>query len=90
MQSAELKIDFNNLDKPFILIERNHDLGGTDYTIICRLTENHARLLSNEGINWLYSEPDWGNFYKKLALYKAERALELSEEYARQMRIANS
>lgn len=73
MISAELVVDYSNLDKPFRLIERLSHCGGTDYETICRLREDHARLLAREGIGWLYGEPDWTEFYKKLSLHRAQK-----------------
>lgn len=72
MRSAELVIDYSNLDKPIQLIERQHGLGGTDYYTICSLTEDHAKLLHDEGIGWLYGNPDWQEHYRKLKIYKLE------------------
>lgn len=73
MRSAEIKIDYSNLEKPFLLVERVHDLGGTDYCTICRLSDDHAILLNSEGIGWLYGEPNWEEHSRKINLYKAER-----------------
>jgi len=73
MLSAHIVVDYNNLDKPFRLIERQAHCGGTEYGTICRLSEDHARLLSIEGITWLYGEPDWSAHYDKLDLYRAEK-----------------
>ena len=80
MISAELRIDYLNLDKPFLLIRREHHCGGTDYYTICRLHEDDARLLAKEGISWLLGEPDWEKHYKDLELYKAEREKKKLEE----------
>lgn len=81
MSSAVLRVDYNgNLDKPFLLIERNAHCGGTEYDTICRLTESHARLLSEEGIRWLYGEPDWVKHYRKMEILLAERDVREAEK----------
>jgi hypothetical protein len=72
MRSAELTVDYSNLQKPFVLVERVHYMGGTEYIDICRLSIDHAELLAKEGISWLYGPPDWDDFYKKLKIYTLE------------------
>jgi hypothetical protein len=80
MRSAELKVDYSNLDKPFELVERVHDMGGTDYYPICRLSEGHARLLHAEGISWLYGEPNWKEHYRLLAIRQTEAVIKEANE----------
>lgn len=49
------------LDKPWVLVIRSHDLGGTGYRTICTLTDEAAQSLMDVGgtISWLYGEPNW-------------------------------
>jgi hypothetical protein len=72
VRSAKLRIEYSNLEKPFELVERFHDLGGTDYYHLARLSEDHARLLNEGGIGWLYGEPKWNEHYRKIELFQAE------------------
>lgn len=88
MRSAELKVDYSNLDKPFELVERIHDLGGTDYYHICRLNEEHARLLNESGIGWLYGEPKWDEHYRKIELFQAERDKKKLEEKIERLKVS--
>lgn len=80
MISAELIADYRSIEKPFCLIERHAHCGGTDYATICRLSDEHARLLASEGISWLYGEPDWQKHHDKIAMLQAEKTKAEAEE----------
>lgn len=73
MISAVLSVCYRDLEKPFVLFERTHDLGGTGYATICRLSYEHATLLAKEGISWLFGEPDWGEHFHTIELLRAKQ-----------------
>jgi hypothetical protein len=72
MVSAYIRPCYLNLDKPFIIEGRIHDLGGTVYWTIARLTEDDARLLVDEGLNWR-DVIDWEKHWYKLEILKLEK-----------------
>jgi hypothetical protein len=61
-------------NRPWRLILRSHDLGGTDYETIAFLTDELAEEIvdvSKYKVTWLYGPPDWDERAKKRALEKA-------------------
>lgn len=76
MSELVITINYTFPSKPFELVERNAHCGGTDYETICRLNERHTRMLMASGINYLYGEIKWENFYKKIEL----RNIEIEEQ----------
>lgn len=62
-------------NRPWVLILREHDLGGTSYSHVAYLTDEQAVAVIDAGPPyWLYGEPDWEARAKAIALEKA-RAL---------------
>lgn len=58
--------------KPWHLAIRQHDLGGTDYSTICRLNDDQAKLLAEEKqVSFLYGAPDWNEHARLTALNEA-------------------
>jgi len=80
MESAELIIDYKEVEKPVRLVRRSSGLGGTDYYFIARITKEDADLLARAGISWLYGEPDPQEFYDKIQLMKAEKDLKNAQD----------
>lgn len=75
-------------DKPWALILRQHDLGGTSYQTLTYLSDSLALEVIEAGsINWLYGPPDWDERARKRALEKArvlrEQAQQIEESNAR-------
>jgi len=67
-----------SMNKPWLLVLRSHDLGGTDYEAVARLDDDHAaEIVAISNITWLYGEPDWDERARKR---KLERARVLREE----------
>lgn len=65
-------------DRPWNLVLRQHDLAGTDYHFICRLTDEQAQLIIDAGApRWLYGPPDWSARQRSK---DAERARKLRAE----------
>lgn len=59
-------------NKPWSLVLRSHDLGGTDYQTIALLDDETAREVVEAGrVYWLYGEPDWDERFRKRQLEKA-------------------
>ena len=79
-QSVHIQLDYLSIEKPFRLMGRVHDLGGTDYWTICRLSKENAILLVEKGIGWWRGEPNWTEFYRKLNILKAERDIRVAQE----------
>lgn len=75
MRSAEIILDYQTIQKPFKLVERTHDLSGTDYRTICRLTREDAELLAEAGVSYLYGKPDLDKFFATIERMEAEKAL---------------
>lgn len=73
--SVHIRPDYttDNIDKPFILEGRRHDMVETSYWTISRLSEDNARLLVSEGLRWRYGEPDWEEHYRRIELIKARK-----------------
>lgn len=64
-------------NRPWRLVLRNHDLGGTDYETVALLDDETAREVVEAGrVSWLYT-PDWDERYRLRAL---ERARVMREE----------
>jgi hypothetical protein len=77
--SVAIVLDFNSIEKPFRLRGRVHDLGGTSYWTIARLTLDEAELLHKYGVPWFEGEPDMPSMHKRLALMEASRNMEEAE-----------
>jgi hypothetical protein len=74
MASVYIKLDYLSIKKPFCLAVRHHHLGGVDWSCICRLDLEDARLLTAEtNIPWWMDEPDWGVYFKRITRMEAER-----------------
>lgn len=68
-------------NKPWALVLRSHNLGGTDYHHIAFLDDDTAKDVINAGsVSWLCGEPDWDERQRKREL---ERARVLREEAAK-------
>jgi len=80
MTSFEIKANDLDLGKPWQLVVRTHDLGGTDYRHICNLTDDDAKLLVGSGVSWLYGEPDWAAQRKKIEKLSIEREIEILKD----------
>lgn len=60
------------LNKPWRLVLRSHDLGGTDYETVALLDDVRAEEVVKAGtISWLFGEPDWAAREKQRQLEKA-------------------
>jgi hypothetical protein len=81
-QYLDLRITTSlSLEKPWRLVNRTHDLGGTDYETICYLTTDMAQNFFYDGIaDFLHGEPDWDKFYADLEVRKAKAKLKEAEE----------
>jgi hypothetical protein len=67
--------------RPWTLVIRQHDLGGTSYSTICDLTEEQAdHIASEKQISYLYGEGDAEARAKTLALAKADALRRQAEE----------
>ncbi len=75
MRSAEIILDYQSIQKPFRLVERTHDLSGTDYRTICRLSLEDAELLADSGVSYLYKKPDLEKFFATIEKMEAEKAV---------------
>lgn len=65
-------------NKPWALVLRSHDLGGTDYEAIAYLDDSTAQEVYDAGrATWLYGKPDWDERSRKRDL---EHARLLREE----------
>lgn len=74
-------------NRPWALVLRSHDLGGTDYQTIALLDDSTAQEVIEAGsVYWLFGEPDWDERDRKRAL---ERARVLREE-AEKIEAANA
>lgn len=80
--SIVMRVAYNRSDpdKSCVLIERNHDLGGTDYSTIAYIDDRHARLFQKEGIRWLYGEPDWSEYYVEIDKLKLEIDIKMKQK----------
>lgn len=68
-------------NRPWRLVLRSHDLGGTDYETIALLDDDTASEVERAGaVSWLYGEPDWGDRDRKRALEKARVLREEAEK----------
>ena len=75
-------------NRPWALILRQHDLGGTDYQTLTYLSDDTALEVVEAGrVDWLYGIPDWDERARKLELEKArvlrEEAQKIEERNAR-------
>lgn len=75
MRSAEIILDYQSIQKPFKLVERTHEMSGTDYRTICRLTFEDAELLADAGVSYLYGKPDLQKFFATIEKMEAEKAV---------------
>lgn len=67
--------------KPWSLVIRQHDLGGTSYSTICDLTDEQAdHIASEKRISYLYGEGDAEARAKTLAMAKADDLRRQAEE----------
>ena len=65
-------------NRPWALVLRSHDLGGTDYETIAYMSDSIAREVVEAGdVSWLYGAPDWNDRARRREL---ERARGLREE----------
>ena len=65
-------------NRPWALVLRQHDMGGTDYETICYLSDDRALEVFEAGAPyWIFGKPNWDDRAKKRAL---ERARVLREE----------
>jgi hypothetical protein len=65
-------------NKPWALVLRTHDFGGTDYQTLCHVSDDTASDIIKAGKPyWLYGEPDWD---ERARLRKLEKARQLREE----------
>lgn len=75
------------VNKPWKLVLRSHDLGGTNYETIALWNDEIAREVMEAGtISWLFGTPDWNDRYKKRQLEKAR----IMKEEAAKLEQANS
>ncbi len=71
----------SSFEKPWRLVVRRHDLGGTDYEHIANITTEHAILISREGgVSFLMGTPDWANFYKEQEIEQAKIDLRVATD----------
>ena len=64
-------------NKPWSLVIRTHDLVGTEYDILCYLTDDAAQAVIEAGAPyWLFGKPDWDDRHR---LRELERARVLKE-----------
>jgi hypothetical protein len=78
--SVHITLDYKSIEKPFQLRGRVHDLGGTDYWTITRLTLDEAQLLHRYGVPWWDKAPDLMELHRRLSLMEAERDKRKAEE----------
>lgn len=68
-------------NRPWALVLRSHDLGGTEYQTLALMSDELAQEVVEIGgrfpIAWLYGEPDWEDRARKRDL---ERARVLRQE----------
>ena len=58
--------------RPWKLVLRQHDLGGTDYETICYMTDSIALEVIEAGaVYWIFGPPDWDERARRRALEKA-------------------
>lgn len=80
MPSAYVRPDYDNLDRPFIIMGRNHDLGGTDYWTIARVSEDDALVLVASGLRWWMGEPDWEEHHRRIEKLRLLRTVAAAEK----------
>jgi hypothetical protein len=79
MQSIVIKPN-GGIDKPWDLVIRTHDMGGTGYHTLARLTDAEATAVVNETVTWLYGEPDWEKHHKAIDAARLKREIAAKQE----------
>ena len=85
MKSVVLRQNSFGIEKPWSLVVRQSGPVETDYTEICTVSDDDARLLAEEGISWLFGAPDWKKHYEEIDRRHAERELRRAQARVKEL-----